>query len=465
MADLPRLNRHTALPGTVAAPGFRPEDHGIGIVHIGPGAFHRAHAAVFTDAALAAAGGDWRIAAVSLHSRGIAAALADQDGRYSVTERGAGPPRTRVVGSIATAVSETARAGIAHGLLTQPNVRIVSLTITEKAYAETGGTSVAARLVAALADRRNAGMAPFACLSCDNLPDNGARIRSAMLENAAATDPALADWIAGNVACPSTMVDRITPAATDATLAFAARTLGATDLAAVETEPFSQWVIEDAFPAGRPAWDAGGALLVDDIAPYERMKLRMLNGAHSMLAYAGVALGLEHVRDAMGDADLSRAIQRHIRAAAATLGPMPSVDLAAYGRALTARFANPAIAHRTAQIAEDGTQKLPQRICSAAQDAAQLGQPLAPFALALALWLRHCTGRTEAGAAYDIRDPKAAAIASRIATATDAAAIHDALAPLVAAPDGLRGTPEWRRQVIDTLDVILKQGVRAALQA
>ncbi|MCP1168825.1 mannitol dehydrogenase family protein, partial [Limimaricola sp. ASW11-118] len=246
-------------------------------------------------------------------------------------------------------------------------------------------------LVEALRRRRGAGRAPFTVLCCDNLPENGALLRGGVLGFARRVDPEFADWISAEVAFPSSMVDRITPAATDDTRALARRLTGYEDAAAIETEPFCQWVIEDRFPQGRPDWEAGGAIFVEDVAPFERMKLRMLNGAHSLIAYAGFVAGHTLVRDAMASAALAALVRRHIAAAARTLGPLPGIDLAAYGAELAARFANPAIAHETYQIAMDGSQKLPQRIFGPAWDAQQAGRDLRPFAFATAAWARYCT--------------------------------------------------------------------------
>lgn len=252
------------------------------IVHIGPGAFHRAHQAVYTHDAMPADGGAWGITAVSLRSTKIADALNAQNGRYTVVTRAASGPEYRVIESITDAV--TAAQGLAPVLeaLAAPCTRIISLTVTEKAYQpgqSADDMNVIRVLTEALARRKAAGLAGVTLLSCDNLPNNGAVLRSAVLGEARARDPRLADWIERHASFPSTMVDRITPATTPALLDMVAHDTGWADLVPVETEPFSQWIIEDAFVQGRPAWDTAGALLVGDVKPYENMKLRMLNGA------------------------------------------------------------------------------------------------------------------------------------------------------------------------------------------
>ena len=318
-------------------------------------------------------------------------------------------------------------------LLADPAIRIVSLTVTEKAYGldpATGGldrahpaiaadlenpaapAGVIGFLVEGLSRRRSAGMPPFTILCCDNLPANGRVVRRLVLEMAEARDPALQAWIAENGAFPSSMVDRIVPAATEETRRRAAALLGAEDRLALDTEPFMQWVIEDHFAAGRPAWDIAGAVFVRDVEPYEKMKLRMLNGAHSMIAYLGQLTGLDHVRDVMAVPDHAERVRRYIQAASQTLDPVPGIDLTAYREQLMERFANPTIAHRTRQIAMDGSQKLPQRIFAAAADDLAAGRDGVVFAEATALWIAYLRSAAE------VDDPRAAEL-KRAATHLD----------------------------------------------
>ncbi len=479
-----RLSASATLPDALR-PGYTPADHGVGIVHIGLGAFHKAHQAFYTDAALAAAGGDWRITGVSLRSPEAAAQLTPQDGLYTLIARGPDGVQARVIGAIAGAIAAAGDPAPVLAAMTAHGCRIVSLTVTEKAYGldrATGGCDpthpavkadlrapdapqgVLGLLTRALALRFDAGLPPFTVLCCDNLPENGHLLRGAVVDFARRTIPALADRIRAEVAFPSTMVDRITPAATPATLAEAQRLTGHDDLAAVETEAFHQWVIEDHFPQGRPAWEAAGAIFVSDVAPFEAMKLRMLNGTHSMLAYAGFHAGLPFVRDVMQDPALSPLVARHLAAAAATLPRLPGMDLPAYAGALQARFTNPAIAHQTYQIAMDGTEKLPQRIFAPAVDALAAGQNLRPFAFATAAWMRHATRATTDCDAYDLRDPRAAEIAQRLTGATTPAAIVTALATLPGfMPEVLRASPLWTSAIGDILGIMLSQGMRAAI--
>jgi fructuronate reductase len=362
----------------------------------------------------------------------------------------------------------------------------VTITVTEKGYGldrSAGGVDpdhpairhdladperpvgLAGLLVAALAARRAAGVAPFTILSCDNLPENGRLLKGLLVDFAARTRPGMAPFIASEVATPCSMVDRITPASTSETRRDAAALIGAEDHAAVETEPFSQWVIEDRFPAGRPYWEAGGATFTDDVGPFETMKLRMLNGAHSLIAYLGFHAGKRHVRDAMADPRIARLVARHLDAAAATLTPPPGFDLAAYARALVARFENPAIAHETFQIAMDGTEKLPQRILAPARDALHLGQPIAPFALATAAWMRHATGATHDCAPYPVRDARADRMAASL---EGAATVEDIVAALLSlegmAPRELAENRAWTRAVAAALAPMLDRGMDAAIE-
>ena len=470
-----RLTRPDTLPATVETPAYIPADHGVGIVHIGPGAFHRAHQAVYTDTALAASGGDWRIAALSMRSPMAKNQLAPQNGLFSVTS--AGPTsQTRVIASIASAATLADDPAAAIAALVDPHIKIASLTITEKGYClntardgidltdpditrdlqdQASVRTLPALLTRALAARRAAGHAPFTVLSCDNLPTNGRLTRRAILSFADAVDPQLADWIDTNTAFPSCMVDRITPARTDQSLSNAAQTLGVQDHAAVTAEPFSQWVIEDDFPTGRPNWEAGGALFVSDVAPYEAMKLRMLNGAHSLIAYAGFVAGHTYVRDAMQDTALKTIAKRHMAAASQTLDPVPGVDLNRYANDLIERFANPAIAHATHQISADGSQKFPQRIFEPATIAAQTGQGITTYAFATAAWCHFLSGD------HDIQDPRLNDL-PRGGTAPQIVAALHALPGLV--PPELAAQTSWSEHLTGYLSKMQSLGMEQTIR-
>lgn len=337
-----------------------------GVVHLGLGAFHRAHQAPVFDALLDAGDTRWGIAAVAMRSRELARTLGGQDGLYSLAERGAAPLEPRVIGSILrTIVAADDPAGTV-ALLARPETHLVTLTVTEKGYplpeGDVGATPPGL-LAAALDLRRHAGRAPLTVMSCDNRSGNGAAARAAVLAAAErlALPDAARDWIAREVAFPATMVDRITPAPTAAMVARSSAALGLDDRAAVWTEPFWQWVAEDIFAAARPDLAAHGVQLVGDVAPWEDAKLRLLNAAHSALAYGGLLAGHDHVHQAIADPRLRVLIENLWDEAATTLGRGP-LDIAGYRRALLARFANPALPHALRQIAADGSQKIPSRL-------------------------------------------------------------------------------------------------------
>lgn len=473
----PRLTDRAQLPVSVVQPRYDRAAHGVGILHIGLGAFHRAHQAVATDDALAAAGGDWAIIGANLRSRDIAGAMAAQDGLYTVLIRGE-DTCARVIGAHAGTIGGDPAAILAAAL--RPEIRILSLTISEKAYGidraaldiDESHPAVAADLAApdqpqgalglitaALAGRRLAGHAPFTVLCCDNLPDNGVLLRAGVLGFARRIDADLADWIAENVAFPSSMVDRITPATTAKTLEDAAFLTGHQDLAAIETEPFTQWIIEDNFPQGRPLWEAGGVQFVEDVAPYEAMKLRLLNGSHSLIAYMGQLAGLDYVRDVVADPQLRRAVVRHMTWAAGSLAPELETD--GYIQALLRRFANPAIDHATRQIAMDATQKLPQRWFA---PATALAEDLGSLAFAMAVWLAYLQKLRAGGErANDPQGDRLMALTGQ--HAADPSGFYDALCALDGfMPAALAADGALKAATLAQFDVITRHGLGAALE-
>ena len=359
------------LPAHVAHPAYERDAHGIGIVHFGLGAFARAHLAWYTQQVLADAGGDWRITGVSMRSTSVAEQLGPQDGLYTLTARSGGAAATQVVGAVAEVLVAGRDRDAILARIADPDCRIVSFTVTEKGYCRAADGSldleVAAEgfypiLTQALERRRAAGLPGVTLLSCDNLAHNGAVLGHLMREWLEAEAPGLRDWFDAECTTPSTMVDRIVPATSDADLDALEDRIGLRDEGAIFTEAFSQWVIEDDFAGPRPAWDAHGAEIVGDVAPYETAKLRMLNGAHSALAYAGLAAGHEFVHEAVADPNLRALADRLMRQEAApSLDVAPGQDLGAYADRLLERFADPALNHRLAQIAMDGSQKIPQR--------------------------------------------------------------------------------------------------------
>ncbi|MGR9131580.1 mannitol dehydrogenase family protein [Rhizobium leguminosarum] len=474
-----RLQTLSGLAPTAKLPAYDRNQLKSGILHLGPGAFFRAHFAPFTDAALAASGGDWGIEVASLRTADVADHLNEQNGLYTMLIRDTSGTVAQVIGPILRAHVATRDPAGLLDRLEDPAIRIVSLTVTEKAYGmdtATGGLDlnhadvaadlanrhaprgVIGYLVEGLSRRRAKGIAPFTPLSCDNLPSNGAVLKRLVLDFAERVDPSLRQWIEANVPFPSTMVDRITPASTEATYQDAERLTGRQDLAAIETEPFTQWVIEDHFANGRPAWEKAGALMVTDVSAYEKMKLRMLNGAHSLLAYLGYIGGYEFIRDVMDDAGLAALAYRHMHAAARTLDAVPGIDLDDYASELIARFANKAIAHRTYQIAMDGTQKLPQRLLEPATEALAHGDKAETYAIAVAAWMRYAIGEHGNGERYELRDPRAGEIAALIADVPRTGlALSAALFTLPGLfPAALTGHRAWTQDVSDKLEILIQ---------
>lgn len=445
-----RLSNATlaGLPGQVARPRRGPI--GTGIVHFGPGAFHRAHQAAYVDTLL-----DhdprWGIAAVSLRSAGTTDALKAQDGLYTLAIRDVAPA-WRVIGAHSRFLGPDA-AGETLALLGDPAVRLVTSTVTEKGYClaadgtldldqpdirhdlAPGATprSLIGWLVAGLAARRSAGIAPFVPMPCDNMADNGAKLHAALVAFAGARDAALADWIAGEMRVPGTMVDSITPAADARLQADVTAMLGVEDRAAVQREAFTQWVIEDLDLGAGPDLAAAGAIVTSDVGGYERAKLRILNGAHSTLAYAGLLRGHASVDRAMQDAPLAAFVDTMIREDIIPVLPrVPGLDLQEYRAAVLARFANPAIVHLLDQIAQDGSQKLPYRLADTIDANRRIGRMPRCAVAAIACWVVFLMRRAQSGVA--ILDPAATALADAAADG-EAAAVIDRL---VAADLGLR---------------------------
>lgn len=397
-----------------------------GIVHLGLGAFHRAHAAVYTDQAIAAGDTRWGIVGVSLRQADTRDALAPQDNLYTVVVRDAGGERLHVVGALIASLVAPEHPQAVLAAMADPRCHVVSLTVTEKGYCHDPATralnfahpdmlhdlaqpeaprSAIGFIVRALALRLQAGLPPFTVLSCDNLPSNGLTTRGLVLAFAARVDAALAHWIDVHGAFPNAMVDRIVPKTTDADRASVALALGAEDAWPVMTEPFSQWVIEERFAGPRPRWEDAGATIVAEVEPYEKAKLRMLNGTHSSLAYLGALMGYATVDAAIADARLADFIAAMM---AEEIEPtLTRPGLAEYRAILLARYRNPALKHQLQQIAIDGSQKLPQRLLGTIRDRLQAGASCSRLCFTVAAWCRYLAGKDEAGMAYPIADPLA----------------------------------------------------------
>ncbi len=382
------LNLSTVCGGTATAPNYDPRTASVGIVHIGLGGFHRGHQAAYVDDIL---GRDpsWGICAIAPRNPATARALRQQDGLYTLWSRGH-EDSLRVIGSIRDTLcaAEDPRAVIQR--LADPAVRLVTLTVTEKAYRS---DQTVIRLLARGLQARAHDDAPLTVMSCDNLAGNGDFLK-ALLRDYCALLPApegtrLAEWLSERVTFPSTVVDRIVPAITPADRERLSTRLGLRDDAAVLAEPFGQWIIEDTFAAGRPPWTSPDVRLVRDAGPFERLKLRVVNGAHSALAYLGLLTGYDDVPSACADADLAAAVSRLLdEDVLPTLGDVPESAVADYRTTVLDRFANPAIRYPLRQVGADGSQKLPQRLVPIAVEHARSGRRSPWVALAVAAWMR-----------------------------------------------------------------------------
>ncbi len=475
------------------APGRRPRVDprglGVGIAHLGIGAFHRAHQAEFTEDAVAARNGDWGICGVTQRGPAVVEQLMPQDGLYTLLTRGPSAVDARVVGAVREVLFAGSDPVVAR--LADPAVRVVTLTVTEKGYRHDpasgrlrlddplvradalGGPprTVVGQIVRGLEARMRRDAGPVTVLSCDNLSHNG-RTLAGLVDDfvtlMAAGRP-LTLWIAENVRCPSSMVDRIVPATTAADHADVRRLIGLDDEGVVVTEPFRQWVIEDDFPAGRPAWDAAGALFTDDVTPYEVMKLRMLNGAHSALAYLGALAGCDTIATTMAHDAFADVAQRLMHDdARPTLDPPPAgIDLDEYEQQLLDRFANPALRHRTVQIAMDGSQKLPQRLLATLRDRRAAGESPRWAALAVAAWMRWVwADRADDGTPRGLDDPLAPKLAAAVSGSGSAAEVVGRLLDVREVfGDDLRDDPVVWALLTDALEQLVADGALGAAAA
>ena len=432
------------LPASVSKPTYDRSKVVGSIVHLGIGAFHRAHQAMFTDAALAATGDlSWGLVGAGVISADMKDALMPQDGLYALAEMGADSEKVKVIGSIIDVFGGAEDAEKLLAKMSDVSTRIVSITVTEKGYyldlatgkLQINAPAIAADLaspatpktilgliVQALKARKAKGIKPFTVMSCDNLPNNGKLAKAAVLAFAREADADLASWIEANVCFPCTMVDRITPATTDADRAHVNSVIGMEDAWPVVTEQFYQWVIEDQFTMVRPEWDKVGAIFSDEIECWENMKLRCLNGSHSTLSYMGQLTGRETVADAMGLPLITDLLDKLWSEISEVLHAPKGVNPADYIESLKLRFRNPALKHRTAQIACDGSQKLPQRLLAPLRDRIAKGLASPAIATAVAAWM-HFVVKTAYTPGAVLSDPLAAEILVQAKMSTDAASI------------------------------------------
>lgn len=481
-----RLTNSTleSLPTDVSRPVYDRTAAARGIVHLGLGAFHRAHQATFIDDCMSNGETEWGIVGASLRSTDTRDALGPQDGLYTLSIVDGGGERLRVIGSLLQTLVAPDDPGALLEVMGAPHIRIVTLTVTEKAYlrASTGELdlnhpdiiwdltnpsrprTIYGFLAEAIARRSAAKSAPFTILSCDNLPANGATLKRLLVTFAKARDVELGTFVEREIACPSSMVDRIVPATTDEDRARIAERLGVDDAWPVTTEPFLQWVIEDDFPAGRPRWERFGVQMVKDVAPFEEMKLRLLNGSHSSIAYLGLLLAKPTVSDAFSDPLIRRFVARLWAEAIPSLPTDAGLNPAAYTAQLEKRYDNPALRHRTAQIANDGSQKLPQRIIAVALERLATGGSIRHLMLAPAAWLAAAQARGKTLPASHFTDPLDAALDGILAQNADALqTVHAAFA----AAGFASGSPHCDtlvRVAAGHLDSLRRNGAEATLK-
>ena len=471
----------------------------IGIVHLGLGAFHRAHQAVYLERYRQRSGdGEWGVCSANLRSSvGLVDGLRAAGQRYHVAEYADSDSITlREIGVIEETLFSGCDSAGSWGRdretllarMASADTRIVTLTVTEKGYFLNPASgelrvddpmiigdiaspqqprTAPGLLVEALARRHEAGIAPFTVLSCDNMPDNGKRTRQAVVQLAKQRDAELASWIANEVSFPCSMVDRIVPAMTDDDFERLAA-LDITDPNAVVCEAFTQWVVEDNFPQGRPDWEAEGVEMVADVAPFETMKLRMLNGSHSLLAYLGALAGIETVFEGVNHTKLRALLRRYmLEEAAPTLDMPEGIDLDAYADSLLARFANDSLRHRLQQIAMDGSQKLPQRWLSGALKRSATRQASPCVALGMAAWIRYTTGEDLLGNRYTVDDPLAKRFADLHHThSSDPSALVAAyLAMDDVVPYALVADKAFAQSVLTAYQMLNQAGLDGALAA
>lgn len=479
---------NTNLNEQVIRPTFARSNLKTRIVHLGFGAFHRAHQALFTNEMLEKTNSDWGICEVNLFGgEDLIEQLRVQDHLYTVAEKGAEATDVKLIASVTESLHPTldGKAAVLAKML-EEQVAIVSMTITEKGYCADPATgrldknngliiadlenpqdpsSAIGYIVEALRQRREKGIQPFTVMSCDNVQENGHVARAVVLDFANLVDVELASWIEANVTFPCTMVDRIVPAATEETLTEIAQLVGVEEPCGIACEPFRQWVIEDNFVAGRPDWNVAGAEFVSDVVPFEEMKLRMLNGSHSFLAYLGFLGGYAHISDTMTNDDYrTAAFDMMMKAQAPTLNMPEGTDLEAYATLLIERFTNPSLKHQTWQIAMDGSQKIPQRMGGSLRHHLAQGTDFKWLAMGIAGWMRYVGAVTEQGEAIDVRDPMVEQFQSIYAEhGLNVSAVKALLSIEAIFGTDLIANETFVSAVTDAYQLILDKGARAAV--
>ena len=468
-------------------PVYNPEKHGIGIIHFGIGAFHRAHQAVYTDRVLAKCGGDWRSIGVSLRNKVIRDQLSPQKGLYTLAIKNGSDTDYKVIGSIADVLHAPTNPTAVLNILGNEKIKIVTLTITEKGYCQDPATnaldmghpnikhdlknpekprSALGFLYHGLKSRFQTHQSPLTIISCDNLPSNGRVLEALLWQFANGRDPALLNWIKNTIAFPCTMVDRIVPATMPEDRAEFTATTGLIDDGLVKSEVFTQWIIEDKFTTIRPQWEIAGAEFVSDVTPYEDAKLKLLNGSHSALAYLGFLGGYTFIHEAMSNTNFEIFVDYLMKQeAAVSLNALKGFNPSQYADQLTARFKNAALQHKTYQIAMDGSQKLPQRLLGTIRHNLQNDLPYEACSLAVAAWIRYITGIDENGTKIIIQDPLAHKFNAITQNCTDdpQSIVENCLAIKEIFGDDLSRQPDFKKKLIFWLNRLLNEGSKKTI--
>ncbi len=462
-----RLNNATLRQLPIAAPSYDRHGVAVGIAHFGVGGFHRAHQAAYIDCLLERGKArEWGICGIGVMpaDRRMRDVLRAQDGLYTlVLEHPSGKRDARVIGSIVDYRYAPDDPPATIELLAAPSTRIVSMTITEGGYQIRDRGSVFGLIAEALARRRDRGIAAPTILSCDNIEHNGEVARQAVIAHAEALCPGLADWVAERATFPSSMVDRITPLTTPEVVAAVERDFGVADAWPVTAEAFASWVLEDDFADGRPPLDEAGVLLVDDVGPYELMKLRLLNAGHQCLCYFAWLCGYRIVCDAARDPLLVEFLLQYFDSEAIpTLRPVPGIDLRAYTRGLVERFANPGVRDTVARLCAYSSDRIPKWLLPVIRDNLRTGGPIGLASAAVASWARYAEAVDERGEVIDVVDN----LAGSLITLARSQRLHPtAFIDNRALFGDLAQAPRFVEAYRWALDSLHSRGARATLEA
>ncbi len=484
-----RLNQaHLCEANAETQPSENSLNAKVGIVHLGFGAFHRAHQALITDAVLKEIGGDWKIVGVTWSAVGLQQDLMAQDGLYSVGVGYNDQLDINIVGSIETVLTAS-QTELVLGYMCDPAVKVVSLTVTEKGYCHNPATgdldlshpliqhdlenieqpkSAIGFLISAIRYRYLNGIPPFTPMSCDNLPENGHVLEKVVLQFAERLDEELFYWIKDNIRFPCTMVDRIVPRTTESDIERIEKALGLEDKACVMTEPFLQWVIEDKFVNERPEWEKtsiANVQVTGDVVPFEEMKLRLLNGTHSTMAYLGYLSGYQTVAETIQDPNFKMFVRYLMDIEITPSIKIEGIDLNEYKTQLIQRYENTALQHRTWQIAMDGTQKIPQRFLQTIRYSLENDISIEGLCLALAGWMRYVSGVDEQRQQIDVQDPLKEQLAQVWQQAgSDLEKVVDGFLSLQSVFDKeLASNPKFKATLQSALEKLFAEGAKSSV--